>query len=737
MTSASGTTPCGCGGGTSHGGCGCAPAPSMCDCGGKGCDDCQPNGIERPRFFSGQLLTEGDLQLLSDYVATKDRLHNRFLHGAGVVCGLQVVCHPCEPGKVIVQPGAALDCCGNDIWVPCPVELDINAMIRALGLKMRAGYDCGDPCERDCEDSPDDVRCVERKGRRYCLYIRYCENLTDPVAPYTADPSCAVQTCEPTRIAEGYEFELRCPEEDPEEPSLWQAILCCIGDLAEANRAAEDAGAAAQYGFRREKIQHAMRLGRVPRFAEGDEAALGQAVEQLSALDLSAERREDGRLGEAELRKALDAYQTAAAAVVRYDLQSGDDKAALEDTRPDLRDQVSKAREYVLAASPVLESLGARTFASSRDRLVAELWTTQGRAFVDPRDDTAERFTPQKIQFAYQAPYSAKLNDQFANDLTRLRQWLLGRLEARPLFGDCRLRREVLCIDIPRVADTDPDAMAKAATKLVEALLRYLIDCICAALNPPCRTCEDPAVKLACLEVEDCEVIRICNLERTFVWSGPAFRYWLPWLRAIGDLFERICCETRIRIKPPKVEEPAGDVVAVDPQVYMSQTMPAYAHVAGAPQLDALFKVAGVTEAQLAEVVNLGGSLTRATELGIGPTPGFAVDVPNIAARAEDAAVSAVLDRPEVRQRLVGDVMDEVAEIRTRLGEVSEPAVSEETIYSIVDRRLSGKFRSIDQRLDRRLTPSQLESSEVFKALTARATELEKRIAWLEKGGER
>src|SRR5688500_7307882 len=51
----------------------------------------------RPRYFAGQLLTEEELNAEQQYVIKKNRLHNLYLHGSGVVCGLEVVCHPnCE-----------------------------------------------------------------------------------------------------------------------------------------------------------------------------------------------------------------------------------------------------------------------------------------------------------------------------------------------------------------------------------------------------------------------------------------------------------------------------------------------------------------------------------------------------------------------------------------------------------------------------------------------------------------
>ena len=63
----------------------CQPCP---ECGGLEC-------LCRPRFFAGQLLTEQDLNRLEGYIIAKNRLHNRYLVGHGVVCGLEVRCHPC------------------------------------------------------------------------------------------------------------------------------------------------------------------------------------------------------------------------------------------------------------------------------------------------------------------------------------------------------------------------------------------------------------------------------------------------------------------------------------------------------------------------------------------------------------------------------------------------------------------------------------------------------------------
>src|SRR5690242_3026460 len=80
-----------------------APAPSPPGSCPPPCPVC--GGLEclcRPRFFAGQLLTADDLNRLEGYILQKNKLHNRYLHGWGVVCGLEVDCHPC-PGYVTVR----------------------------------------------------------------------------------------------------------------------------------------------------------------------------------------------------------------------------------------------------------------------------------------------------------------------------------------------------------------------------------------------------------------------------------------------------------------------------------------------------------------------------------------------------------------------------------------------------------------------------------------------------------
>lgn len=210
-----------------------------CNCG----SNCQSDIFVRPQFFAGQLLCEDDLQALETYVLAKNRLHNRRLFGEGIVCGFEVLCHPCGDGRVIVQPGYALDCCGNDIVLSCNSELDINLMIRDLRRDKLGGYDCGDPCApikpqtapAEKTKSPEDV------AREYCLYVRYCEQETDPVSPYSPDQPCGPAACEPTRVREGLYFELRCPEAPQAPDDFLAALQCCLKDVIGIEKMSQDA----------------------------------------------------------------------------------------------------------------------------------------------------------------------------------------------------------------------------------------------------------------------------------------------------------------------------------------------------------------------------------------------------------------------------------------------------------------------------------------------------------------
>lgn len=83
--------------------------------------------LERPRYFAGKLLTGDDLQLEQDYLVERLRRRNRLLVGWGVVTGLRVSVDR-SSSAVVITPGVAIDCAGNEIVVECEVRLGLAAL---------------------------------------------------------------------------------------------------------------------------------------------------------------------------------------------------------------------------------------------------------------------------------------------------------------------------------------------------------------------------------------------------------------------------------------------------------------------------------------------------------------------------------------------------------------------------------------------------------------------------------
>lgn len=92
---------------------------------------CSP--ARRNRYFHGQLLSADDFQDEQTYFRNKLCLHNRLLHGSGIVTGLKI---SMRPDRIRVEPGLALDCFGREICVPQVVEFRLPTVekVAYLGL---------------------------------------------------------------------------------------------------------------------------------------------------------------------------------------------------------------------------------------------------------------------------------------------------------------------------------------------------------------------------------------------------------------------------------------------------------------------------------------------------------------------------------------------------------------------------------------------------------------------------
>ena len=70
--------------------------------------------MKRVRYFDGMLLSTADFRLEQQYLREKQKMHNRWLHGYGVVCGLDV---SISKGAIRISPGLALSCTGDEIAI--------------------------------------------------------------------------------------------------------------------------------------------------------------------------------------------------------------------------------------------------------------------------------------------------------------------------------------------------------------------------------------------------------------------------------------------------------------------------------------------------------------------------------------------------------------------------------------------------------------------------------------------
>jgi hypothetical protein len=183
--------------------CGCSPCPE---------DGCKLECLTRPRFFCGQLLTDRDLEALTGW--TRDRLAlARFRHGWGVACGLDVRCDPDpkRPAGVIVSPGYAVSCCGQDVVLCEEARLDLREACR----------EDEEPCVQVRWTS---LGVEVDRERKVDLFLRYREEPSEPQAAFGRSACKEVSSCEASRVRESWELVWKPAGGDPREAEArrWQ-----------------------------------------------------------------------------------------------------------------------------------------------------------------------------------------------------------------------------------------------------------------------------------------------------------------------------------------------------------------------------------------------------------------------------------------------------------------------------------------------------------------------------------
>ncbi len=220
--------------------------------------------FERLNYFYGQMLGAHDFQVEQAYFREKLKLHNRCLHGYGVVCGLEVeavpVERPCEEREPELEPDPeqeklreqyeklkqrlqeakeALLKNPDDEEAKKKIE-ELRAALEALRERFGAGGQgdqsttyCADRAllrcglALDCEGNEMVVRrpvtidlehCLceaDRKrlrGEPGNLYISicYCEQATDPVRPVLPDFCGATPDCTYGRWRDSFRIQVSC-----------------------------------------------------------------------------------------------------------------------------------------------------------------------------------------------------------------------------------------------------------------------------------------------------------------------------------------------------------------------------------------------------------------------------------------------------------------------------------------------------------------------------------------------
>jgi hypothetical protein len=237
---------------------------------GDGAERCAPvPEFRRLNYVYGQLLGAADFRSEQSYFRDKQRLHNRCLHGYGVVCGLLV--HPvhdprdCAPGdsneeqelkkeladlelKRKQAEGHPTDAANLDEQI-AKVTAELKQLSErrcAEALPARIVIDCG--MALDCEGnelvvrrplpvdlwrelSAEDRKQASSDGQTLYLSLCYCEQPIDPIRPVLADQCGSIADCTFGKLREAVRVKVsvKPPEEDRRcETCCSECGECCI-----------------------------------------------------------------------------------------------------------------------------------------------------------------------------------------------------------------------------------------------------------------------------------------------------------------------------------------------------------------------------------------------------------------------------------------------------------------------------------------------------------------------------
>ena len=210
--------------------------------------ECGHIAFERNRYFTGKYMAARDFQDEQTYFLSRHRLHNRLLHGWGIVCGLKVTRHPnpdCAARWVVLQPGIALDCCGRELIIereiakelPLPRARDEDEDAGARTARKSPAYNRDrdePPADAYEQEQPDEdeggTEGEEEEVRLpFLVALRYEEQGVESVPALYSEGACEPSRTEANRVRESAEIVFvpldevegdcwRDPRGDPEAP---------------------------------------------------------------------------------------------------------------------------------------------------------------------------------------------------------------------------------------------------------------------------------------------------------------------------------------------------------------------------------------------------------------------------------------------------------------------------------------------------------------------------------------
>jgi hypothetical protein len=479
--------------------------------------------FEQPLWTAGQVLSAADLSSLQAYIKGKNRLHNRYLHGWGVVCGLEVVCDDCE-GSVTIRSGYAIDPCGEDIVVAQDTRFDLVKAIRECrdSKKSKTG-DC-DPWA-----PPPDPGCKDVETH-WCVSLKYKE----VEASYVRALATSI-------------------------PGPAQSCGCGCGG-------GKSVGGCGCGG----KSKSAGGCGCGGKSKSGGDCGCG--CDGATSQGVTAKGQQWGRSATAlnanngcAPRRLLECFDVGivesphGCQPMLFDRQPGDDR------------QIGYAASIFNTLIPDDSLLG---------RIVACL-----RAKITPLTTLDQRQVAILVAlFSGGSPNVPASEIHVA--VVRFRKIVMDLLAAddNPVRCQMRVAAGTIILSAPTVEELREakhytEVAREALRDLLAVWLQLMIDCICHAFIPQCDDdpCDD-RVEVACVTVKGDKILRICNHScRRYAGAFPSTFYWMslvPVLPLIGKVLAWLCCRPELlRRNSPLVNDLMPALDAIDPTGRLRQAI--------------------------------------------------------------------------------------------------------------------------------------------------------------------